>query len=291
VNPSAVRQANCASELPGNPTFIATSGIRVFSEGGASAGLIAETSDNLTYGIIIQPQLGDRGDLSVAIDYFDIEINNGVDQAGGGNILTRCYDDPQFRAGGSFCRLVTRNPVTAALTVSNAYTNIATQLAEGVDYTIRYERELGPGTFLVNTQATRYSTQANKLFADDDLDQLNGTIDNPKYSATIDLTYTLNKWRFRWGVDWIDSMDSYAFLGQDPATATRDLNVGDYQEHYMSVRYTTDDWQITGGVRNLFDEEPPTISQGFYNRVGNASLYSGYDYFGREAFFQLVRDF
>ena len=70
--------------------------------------------------------------------------------------------------------------------------------------------------------------------------------------------------------------------------AIRDLEVGDYQEHYMSVRYTTDRWQVTGGVRNLFDEEPPTISQGYHNRVGNAPLYSGYDYFGREAFVQLV---
>ena len=103
----------------------------MFSEGGAAAGLEAETSDNLTYGLIIQPALGDAGELSVAIDYFDIEINNGVDQAGGNNILNRCYDDPDFRAGGGFCRLVTRNPATAALTVSNAYTNIATQLAEG----------------------------------------------------------------------------------------------------------------------------------------------------------------
>jgi len=63
--------ANCASEGLA-PTFNATSSIRVFSEGGAAAGLEAETSENLTYGFVIQPELGDAGDLSVAIDYFDI---------------------------------------------------------------------------------------------------------------------------------------------------------------------------------------------------------------------------
>ena len=82
----------------------------MLSEGGAAAGLEAETSDNITYGIILQPPLGDAGDLSIAVDYFDIKIDNGVDQAGGNNILTRCYDDPDFRAGGGLCRLVTRNP-------------------------------------------------------------------------------------------------------------------------------------------------------------------------------------
>lgn len=283
--------ANCATELPGNPTFNATSGIRVFSEGGAAAGLVAETSDNLTYGLIFQPPMGDRGDLAIAVDYFDIQIDNGVAQAGGGNILTRCYNDPQFRSGGGFCKLVTRDPLTTQLTVSNAHTNIATQLAEGVDYTVRYEREVGRGMFRVNAQATRYIVQANKLFDDDELDQLNGTIENPKYTAAVDLTYLLGNWQFRWGVDWIDEMDSYAFLEEDPATSIFDFAVGDYQEHYMSVQYTRDDWQITGGVRNLFDEQPPTISSGFYFRVGNAPLYSGYDYFGREAFMTFTKEF
>jgi len=282
--------ANCASEgLP--PTFNATSSIRVFSEGGAAAGLKAETSDNLTYGFVIQPELGDKGDLSVAIDYFDIEIDNGVDQAGGTNILNRCYDDPGFHAAGGFCRLVTRNPATNALTVSNAYTNIATQIAEGVDYTIRYQHSVGPGSFRTNFLATHYMDQSNKLFEEDALDQLNGTINNPKDSATLDLTYSLRNWQFRWGVDWIGSMDSYTFLEEDPATSIFDFAVDDYTKQWMSVRYTTDKWQLTGGVRNLTDEEPPTISQGFYNRVGNAPLYSGYDYFGREAWVQFVMQF
>jgi outer membrane receptor protein involved in Fe transport len=291
ASPNPVRVANCASELPGNPTFIATSGIRVFSEGGAAAGLEAETSDNLTYGLILQPPLGDAGDLSIAIDYFDIEINNGVDQPGATNILPRCYNDPDFRAGGGLCRLVTRDPVTAQLTVSNAYTNIATQLAEGIDYTVRFERDVGPGVFRMNAQATHYLTQANNLFPDDPLDELNGNINNPENSANLDLTYTMGNWRFRYGVDWIDSMDSYAFLEEDPATSPFDFAVGDYQEHYMSVRYTNEEWQVTAGMRNILDEEPPVISQGFYNRQGNAPLYSGYDYFGREAFFQLAKVF
>jgi iron complex outermembrane recepter protein len=282
--------ANCSSEgLPA--TFTATSSIRVFSEGGAAAGLEAETSDNLTYGLIFQPELGDAGELSVAIDYFDIEINNGVDQAGGLNILNKCYEDPDFRAGGGFCRLVTRNPATNALTVSNAYTNIATQLAEGIDYTIRYERDLGLGSFRVTTEATRYDTQAKKLFEEDELDQLNGTIENPEWGATMELAYYLRNWQFRWGADFVAGMDSYAFAEEDPETSIYDLTTDDYMTQWMSVRYLTDKWQVTGGLRNIFDEEPETISQGFYFRNGNAPLYSGYDYFGRQAFVQLAIKF
>ena len=282
--------ANCASEgLP--TTFNATSSIRVFSEGGAAAGLEAETSDNLTYGFIIQPELGDAGELSVAIDYFDIEINNGVDQAGGLNLLNACYEDPDFRAGGGFCRLSSRNPATNALTVSNAYTNIATQISEGIDYTIRYQRDLGPGAFRVTTEATKYDTQDKRLFQDDEIDHLNGTIENPDFSATMELAYLLRNWQFRWGTDFIGGMDSYAFEEEDAATSIYDLATDDYMTHWMSVRYITERWQVTGGVRNIFDEEPETISQGFNFRMGNAPLYSGYDYFGRQAFVQLAIKF
>ena len=284
---AATVQVNCASEgLPVD--FRQTSSIRVLSEGGAAAGLEAETSDNLTYGFIIQPELGDAGELSVAVDYFDIEINNGVDQPGGLNLLNACYEDPDFRGGGGVCRLTSRNPVTNAVTVSNAYTNIATQLAEGVDYTIRYQRDLGPGAFRVTTEATKYLTQAKKLFEADALDQLNGTIESPDLSATMELAYLLRNWQFRWGTDFVAGMDSYAFEEEDPATSIYDLTTDDYMTHWMSVRYVTERWTVTGGVRNIFDEEPETISQGFNFRIGNAPLYSGYDYFGRQAFVQLA---
>ena len=174
------------------------------------------------------------------------------------------------------------------MTVSNAYTNIATQISEGIDYTIRYQRDLGPGSMRVNFLATHYLEQSSNLFKDEKLDLWNGTLEYPENTANMELSYTLKAWRFLWGVDWIDGMDSYALLEEDPATYIRDLNVGDYQEHYMSVRYTSDSWQVTGGVRNVFDTEPPMISSGHYSRIGNSPLYSGYDYFGREAFVQAV---
>jgi len=285
-----IRFANCAAELPGAPTFTQNNSIRVLSLGGASAGLEAETSKNVTFGLILQPSLGDAGALSVAVDYFDIKIDNGVDQPGATNILPRCYDDPQFRAGGGLCRLVTRS-ATNGLTVSNAYTNIATQVVRGIDYTVRFDHDLGPGSFRVNTQVTQYKSQLQQLFVDDAADQLNGTINYPKWSGNLELTYSLENWRFRYGVDWIGSMDSYAYLEEDPADTIFDFEVGDYFEHYASVRYSLSGWQVTAGVRNLLDEEPPTISQGFYNRVGNAPLYSGYDYVGREAFLVLRKEF
>lgn len=280
--------ANCASELPGQPDFIATSGVEVLNKGGANAGLYAETSENLTYGITIQPEIGDASEFSFAVDYFDIKINNGVDQAGYSEILSRCYNDPDFRDGGGFCRFVTRDPVTAQLTVSDSYTNLATQISRGLEITQRYEQDLGPGSLLIDISWIRYYQQSQKLFADDELEKLNGTLEFPEYSANGYISYTWDDWRITYGIDWISSMDSYDYLMEAEGNSFYDFEVPSYFEHRISLRYQAASWETTVGVRNLTNEVPPTISSGYYNRVGNAPLYSGYDYVGREAFINVL---
>ena len=59
----------------------------------------------------------------------------------------------------------------------------------------------------------------------------------------------------------------------------------------MSLRYTGDKWSVTAGVSNLTDKAPPSISSGYYNRVGNAPLYSGFDYVGRTFFLNASKTF
>jgi iron complex outermembrane recepter protein len=281
VNPN--RAVNCASEgLPAG--FQATSGIQTLNVGGGASGLEAETSENKTFGIIFQPDMGTERELSLALDYFDIEIQNGVSQAGADEILPRCYDDAQFKSSGGLCRLVSRDSATKQLLVSDAYTNLATQVSEGVDFTGRYKQNIGPGEMLVNISTTRYQSQADKIFEADDLRERNHAIFYPTWSGSGSISYKLESWRVSYGVDWIGDMDSYADEEEDPYTSEYDLKVPSYLTHRVSVRYQTDTWEATLGVRNLTDEIPPSVSSQIVNRVGNVPLYSGYDYVGREFF-------
>jgi iron complex outermembrane recepter protein len=293
TNNGTTRQANCRSEgLPA--AFNATSSIAVINSGGAASGLKAETSKNNTAGIVFQPALGaGMGDVSFAVDYFDIKVDNGVSRAGATSILSRCYDDVQFRAGGSFCRLVdARNTSSNALTVNDSFVNLATDIVRGMDYTFRYTNDVGIGKLRVNVQITEYISQANKLFADDPIDQVNGTIGNPKFSGNLDVYYEVKSWRAYYGLDWVGKMDSYAYLGQDPATSTYKLNTNNYYRHTVALRYKADTWSVTAGVRNLTDTKLPVISaQAGYNRVGNAPLYSGYDYVGRTFYMNASKSF
>jgi outer membrane receptor protein involved in Fe transport len=293
-DPTSVRGINCAAEgLP--PGFVATSSIRVITSGGAAQGLAAETSDNLTAGIVLQPQLPDSwGTLAFAVDYYDIQINNGVDRVGASNILSLCYDDPDFRTGGGYCRFIDpRDPSSNALTVYDSYTNIATQVVEGIDYNVRFTHEIGAGDLRMNLQITQYLSQKNRLFKVDPWDEVNGTVTNPEFTGEADIKYSWSNWAVRYGLEWIASMDSHKYLGLPSGkTSGYDFAVPDYFLHNVSVQYRSDnDWETTLGVRNLLDETPPWVSQGFYNRVGNSPLYSGYDYVGREVFLNVSKKF
>lgn len=291
VNPNRV--ANCTAEgLAGD--FQSTSSVKVITAGGADAGLKAETSTNMTIGLVLQPTLPEAwGDLAFAVDYYEIEVENGVSRTGASEILTRCYDSNpgDFAADVGFCRLVERDKANNALTVHDSYVNLATDIVKGLDYTLRYRKDVGPGTALFNLGVTQYTEVSSKLFAEDPLEDVKGMINNPEFTGTADVSYAWNQWRVRYGVEWIQGMDSYAYYEEDPVTSQYDLEVGDYFQHNTSVQYSGEGWTVTAGVRNLLNENPPVISAGVYNRVGNAPLYSGYDYLGRTAFVNLTKSF
>lgn len=289
----STRATNCASEGLA-PDFQSTNSVQVNTTGGADAGLKAETSKNVTLGMILQPEMPTGwGDLSFAVDYYDIEVDNGVDRAGFSNILSLCYNDPAFISGGGYCRLISRAPAgtNRALTVNDSYINLATDIVKGYDFTLRYVRNIGPGQLIANGTYTKYKDQANKLFPDDPLEITKGTIGSPEETATLDLTYKFKEWRFRYGLEWIGPMSSYAFYEEDPATSTYKMDTPSYSLHNVSVQYTGDKWSVIGGIRNVADKVPPSISQGFASRVGNAPLYSGFDYFGRTFFVNVQKSF
>jgi len=290
---NANRVANCTAEGLASD-FQSTTSVEVITAGGADAGLAAETSTNMTIGLVLQPPLPSNwGDLSFAVDYYEIEVENGVSRTGAGEILTRCYDSnpDDFAADTGFCRLIDRDPANNQLTVRDSYVNLATDNVKGLDYTLRYRKDVGPGTALFNLAVTQYTEVSSKLFADDPLEDFKGQVNNPEFTGTADVSYAWSDWRVRYGVEWIQGGDSYAYYEEDPVTSDYDLATDDYWLHNASVQYSANGWTATLGVRNLFNDTPPTVSAGVYNRVGNAPLYSGYDYLGRTAFVNLTKSF
>ena len=63
------------------------------------------------------------------------------------------------------------------------------------------------------------------------------------------------------------------------------LEADGYVLHQLSVQFNVQKkYQFTFGVRNLLDTKPPRITSIGFTTIGNAPLYSGYDYVGRSFF-------
>ena len=242
--------------------------VRVLTTGGASSGLAAETSKNWTVGTVLQPPLPTAfGKLEFAADYFNIEVNNGVAQFGGGNIISSCYNDPLFAAGtngGALCQFVTRDASTGTLpyraTVTNAFINIATNKVRGLDLNLRYVVPIASGSLRLNLGGTRYFEQSSKINPKDPLNDANGQIYFPKWTGTLDANYSIGQVSFYYGLNWVGEMDSFASVGEDRNNSIYQFATPDYFTHAASVRFTIDKkLSFTVGVRNFTNVEPPKI--------------------------------
>ena len=301
-NPSAysptqvTRAANCAAIGINVATFQQNSGITSFTRGGAETGLSAETSTNWSVGVVIQPQISSAFSFGLALDYFDIKVDNGVSSLGGGTILSRCYSDPNFDPTAGFCRFVQRD-VNNALTVTSGFVNLSTDVVKGFEFTGRASTDLLGGRLTFNANVTKYTEQSDRLFADEILLDSNGTLNVPDWVGSFDATYRTGPLNLRYGLTWSKGSRGTAefnstsrqtgVVDQANVTALNEsyiLEVPDYFLHSLSAQLNVSEkFEFTFGVRNLLDKDPPKVTS-FYTVIGNAPLYSGYDYTGRQFF-------
>lgn len=297
VNPN--RAANCASQ--GLPVgFLANQSVRVLQAGGAAAGLSAETSTNFTGGVVITAPIPEEyGRLSFAADYYEIELDNSVAQVGTAFILSQCYNSPtaEFAARQGYCAFVSRDSGTRALTVTNGYVNIATNYVRGLDFNLRYTKgEVFGGRVTANASLTKFDERYSQLFPTDPIYNVIGSLNDPEYTGQVDVSYARGPWRVRYGVEWVDAVSDeglYARQNNGVSLAANGINsfLDDYYLHNASAQWSTEDITITAGVRNIFNEDPPSGSGYWTGGIGNSPTYSGYDFIGRTAFVNISKSF
>ena len=290
------RAANCATVGIDIATFQQNNGITSFTRGGAETGLSAETSRNWSVGAVVQPRISSTTTLALAVDYFDIKVSNGVSALSGTTILNRCYNDVDFNPSEGFCRFVSRD-ANNILSVTSGFVNLSEDIVKGYEFTGRFATDLFGGRFTFNASLTKYTEQSDRTFPEEILLDANGTTNVPDWVGNFDATYRTGATTFRYGVSWFDSSSGTAEYNQtsrttgvvnqanvDQLNEFYQIEVPDYFLHSASVQFDiAEKFEMTLGVRNLFDKQPPKITT-YYTTIGNAPLYSGYDYTGRQWF-------
>jgi iron complex outermembrane receptor protein len=316
---SATLAANCAAAgVPATYTTATAFGggsSALIIVGGGAGVLEAETSEAKTVGVIWTPEFID---LSVAVDYFEILVENEISRFGAANTIGQCYRNNPFP--GPFCSLFTRDPVTFNITqVFDGYLNVAEQVNTGIDLTTRYQHEFDFGRLTIDTQFTWTFEDETALLVGTTNDQ-NGETGDPDFTGSINTRFDHGDWTFAWAVDLIGKSSDTEDFGADVFNSTRyasNCRVGagpiapctsllgtgaitvqgtpvyfkQYDEftayHDLTVRRKMDTWTFQAGVLNVFDDRPPAQSSGQF-RIGTAGL-NQYDMTGRRAFFSLSK--
>ncbi len=292
---------NCAADgLP--PDFLFTVSPTVVTGGGLGV-LQAETSDALTAGFVWQPSFAN---LSVSVDYFEIEVTDEVDVIGAQNIVFGCYSSAFF-PDEPLCDLFDRSSdpsegIVGSITeIRDSYINISRQVNRGMDVALSWTKELGLGTFVLDTQHTFNFEDTIGLFDNTEEDH-SGEAGHPDWVGNLNLTLMRDQWSFYWGVSYFSETNNYASFGTSTAgwygdeEVNLDLTAEARTYHTLSVSREFD-VGVTArlGVANVLNEEPPGMSSyttgGEVDVLGGVAFYSQYDWYGRRYFLDVTMAF
>jgi len=298
-NISQTTADNCAAETPveypdGIPDDFTGGNISATSISRGGFGLLeAETSDSTTIGLVWTPEFAD---FSVAIDHFDIQVDNQVDQLGP-SLVRGCYAS-EFFPDDPLCDLFEREDLGSYINnILDSFINVATQKNSGWDLTAHYSAELGDGTLILTTQHTWQREAKTALFEGFERDT-NGWFNDPKWVGNFDATYLKGDWMFYWGMDVVGKVSSQSIIGTDMVTSrgveSRAVLKSDaVQYHDFSVTKAFDNGiTIVAGASNAFDQAPPKVTTLGLGVVGLTQgttdvSASQYDVFGRRYFINL----
>jgi iron complex outermembrane receptor protein len=282
----------------------APAGTEVVLGGGGPGALSAETSESRTLGFIWTP---DWIDFAVALDYWQIEVNDEVEQLGAANIMFLCHTEPPLLAN-AYCDLVQRDEDPLSPTfgqifqVDDRYRNLPSQVSEGLDLHTQLTHEFAFGRFRVDTDATWTFVQDIDIIGEG-AESFNGNLYSPDFVANVDVRFERGDWTFFWHAEMAqrasddEEQDSVDLFQGTPFEGKFKQYTEFSATHNVSVRYRTADWEIIGGIQNVFDDAPPTASSdGDVTRVfsgsGNALTLGGpYDVLGRRAFLSVTKSF
>ncbi|MEQ1708792.1 MAG: TonB-dependent receptor [Terricaulis sp.] len=292
---------NCAADgVPGNHSAAGSSA--TVTTGGGGPGLLkAETSEARGIGFVWEPQFMD---LSVAVDYFEIEVSDEVSTLGPAAIVFLCYTS-DTHATDPLCSLFTRggNGGDNFLLnqINDSYLNVNSQTNRGIDLTVSYNHEFPWGDLTVLSQVTYQLEDTIAFFAGNGTDS-NGDNGDPQFVGNVNFRLDRDDWTFNWGMNIIGpSSDDDDVVTSAPAGAVSgnparlfDVDAETTVYHSVSVRRRFDDWAILAGIANLSGEEPPgvtSVGAAQQSLFGSSLAASQYDYIGRRAFVRLSRSF
>jgi len=300
---SATVKANCVAEgLPGDFTIPNNQSATLV---GGNPDLGPEESSSWTVGAVYSPEFIEN--LSIALDYYKIEVDGAIGSPNISSVINNCYNSPNFSSPS--CALIGgpaavdrpalqgsrfRDFGGVVVGVIGAPSNIATFETEGIDFDATWFTTLSSGRLNVKLEGTylrSYSYQSQEGQPIIELAGLYGVDPNfggrvvafPKLRSNLSLGYSTDNWDVSWTARYQSNSDDSEALPENVSNRT-----GTYVYHDVQGSYHLNTGlSFTLGVRNLFDKQPPYVS----NNNDMNTLNSSYDTAGAYVYGRITAKF
>ena len=265
-NGTGVREPNCAALLTGlgiDPTTFLPSNTpqaTLYTEGtfGGNRDLSEETATTWTAGVVLRPEFAPG--LSVALDWYDIEIEDAINTPEAEELAQLCVDQPSL--DNAFCAGIDRDPDTGYIVGFTVRPdNVASFRTAGLDMTLDWILSTeAQGDFrvqLVGGYLDRLEFVATPgAEVDNDLEELYF----PKFSATLDASWTRGPLTLAYGINWNGKTDRFTretLAGDPDYSDPRYFRIKQKWDHEISVAYDfSEHVNVYAGINNLFDQKP-----------------------------------
>ena len=288
-----------AAALAADPDFVFQDDNNGYSPSSGNPELFEETADTYTIGFSIAPSFLDG--FKLAVDYYDIQIDDAIIEVENVEIMKQCYaSSVTLGQPNPFCDDITRDDEGQIIKILQRQFNLNSQSTSGYDVSLDWVWGVGAGDLQLVTHWTHILTHEAVFQGNDgpELIDYNNQLDFGIFEdvATASLTWRVNDWRVRWRtaykgpiIDHNERVEDYLerFATNDDRCANGDdrcvenpevpayLYYPSYTRHDVSVSYDTElaggNLNIFGGVRNLFDKDifVPRTGDAYEGGIGN----------------------
>ena len=231
-------------------------GVGGFNGGAASGGVELKeeeattftigTAWNPTFHALLEP-------LTFSVDYFNIEIEDGISTIGRQDSLNNCYADGAFNAGSAFCSNIVRvasGPSVGSLDELNALTqNLAEIETSGYDFQVGYNINLNElGDIRTDLTYTRLLSYSEVPFEGADRISSKGEVGLAKHKAVLSLIHRWEDLTTALTTRYLSSSE----LSNDPTDTFFGASVGSKFFTDIQMRYNIlDNAEIYVGVDNV----------------------------------------
>jgi iron complex outermembrane receptor protein len=308
--------ANCTLDGTDPTSLGLAAGVLIPTNTGGSDDISAETSESYTVGFVWAPTF-DSFAFDVGLTYFSYEVQDTVEELQSSAILDRCYSDEDNLAS-AFCNRITRRGGTTppdsntVQLVDASFVNLGLVTSKGYDMNVRYLVDFDLFGSSWDLQATWTATIYDELGVQVDTESpfndRAGEAGYPEFSWIARFDFSTGNWVATWRTRYVsdfakDPEDINASANSSRRDPCRTLGGptdcveksfgSSKMYHDLSATYQRDDWSVTLGIKNVFDEMPPLVNQNTTEAPSryNYVVQSAYDLFGRRAFFSLNKAF